>query len=65
MRLQNKFCEIIKINVGDIGNHLALVSIGQETTEKRSPRYRRSFRCERGERRPKLVSGVPLGPHPE
>jgi len=50
----------------DIGNHLALTSLDrEETTEKRRLRYRHSFRRERGERRPKLVSGVPLGPHPE
>jgi len=49
-----------------IGNHLALTSLDQEeTTEKRRLRYRHSFQRERGERRPKLVSGVPLGPHPE
>ena len=63
---------ITKINVTtmSIDNHLDLTSFDRRRKErgqkrKRRLQYRHSSRHERGERRPKLVSGVPLGPHPE
>lgn len=63
---------IIEINVsdklvtGDNDDHSALTDSDQARERKRrAPDIGTPFDLRAGERRPKLVSGLPLGPHSE